>query len=153
MRPAKWMTGDAEDHAKHVLRERAKKGYLSWVLWRELREKEGCAEFLAAHPFSRPTRGQYGYVYALMAFTEEVLYVGQTIDVETRLFIQSTAHKYDKDWFFQVAQVDVYTYPIGVQEEAERWLIQRLEPVYNKVRPKPRRDTEPEPLSVVRGVV
>lgn len=143
----------SEERAKHVLRDRAKKGYMSWHLWRELRAEEGCAAFLAAHPFSRPVRGPYGYVYVLMTFTEEILYVGQTIDVETRLFIQSTAHRWDKEWFEQVAIVDVYTYDKTDHEEAERWLIQTLKPIHNKVRPQPRRDTAPEPLCVVRGMI
>lgn len=143
---------DPEQRAKETLRQRAKQGRLAWPLWRELREKGQCAAFLAAHPFTNPPRGPYGYVYVLMTFTEEVLYVGQTINVENRLFIQASAHKFDKEWFEQVAIIDVYTYHSEDHEEAERWLIQTLKPVYNKQRPKPRRAEAPTPLSVVRGV-
>lgn len=144
---------DPEERAKETLRQRAKRGRISWVLWRELREQKRCAEWLREHPFETP-RGQYGYVYVLMTFAGEVLYVGQTKNtVEHRVFIQGTAHKYDKDWFNEVALIDVYTYQTKDYDEGERWLIKQLNPVYNKVRPKPRRDIAPEPLSVVRGAV
>lgn len=144
---------DPEERAKHVLVQRARKHQIAWELFRELRAEGRCAEWLAEHPFTRKTRGDFGYVYVLLNFMDDALYVGQAVDIETRLYLTPTSHRFDKEWWPEVAKVRVYTYYAKDYDEGERWKIQELAPLYNKVRPKPRREVPPEPLSVVEGLV
>lgn len=145
---------DPEERAKSTLLQRARAGRLAWPLFRELRAERRCAEWLADHPargFSEYRR--YGHVYVLRDAAGIVLYVGQAVDVEARLFITPQSHRFDKEWWGEVATADVYTYRLRDYDEGERWLIQDLHPIYNKVRPKPRRDVKPEPISIVTGEI
>lgn len=136
---------DEEQRAKRVLYQRAKANRLAWPLFRELRAEGKCAEFLARHPLGGGRHGR-GYVYVLKDAEGVVLYVGKAVDVVSRIYIGPQAHRWTKEWFGEVTHVTVYTYKTADYDEAERWKIQDLKPLYNKARPKPRRETEPNPI-------
>lgn len=140
----------AEERAKRVLLHRAKSNRLAWGLFRELRAEGKCAEFLARHPLGNGRHGR-GYVYVLHGADDVVLYVGKAVDVTNRIYIGPQAHRWTKEWFDEVETVTVYTYKTKDYSEAERWKIQELEPKYNKVRPKPHREEEPQPIRIEKN--
>lgn len=140
----------AEERAKRVLLQRAKSNRLAWPLFRELRAEGKCAEFLARHPLGGGRRGR-GYVYVLHGAGDVVLYVGKAVDVTNRIYIGPQAHRWTKEWFDEVESVTVYTYKTKDYGEAERWKIQELKPKYNKVRPKPHREDEPQPIRIEKN--
>lgn len=139
-----------EERAKRVLLQRAQANRMAWGLFRELRAEGRCAEFLARHPLGGGRRGR-GYVYVLHGADDVVLYVGKAVDVANRIYIGQQAHRWTKEWFDEVESVTVYTYKTKDYSEAERWKIQELEPKYNKVRPKPHREEEPEPIRIEKN--
>lgn len=75
-----------------------------------------------------PVTTDVGYVYYLLDSTEDVLYVGQSINPGKRLL----QHRKDKPWRHQITWVKVwadYAYAIN---EVERWQIRKLQPRYNQ---------------------
>jgi excinuclease UvrABC nuclease subunit len=81
-------------------------------------------------------RGHYVYVAWDFSDPDEVLYVGMSSKVVSRLAQHST----DSLWWIEASHVDLHECPSRkAAEEMEAAMIERLDPHYNVVRPFVRR--------------
>ncbi len=118
----------------------------------ERRQADEKAVGRPARRYTGPPRR--GYVYRLRAASGRLLYVGKTYSVRTRLFGGPSSHSQTKPWWPDVAAVEVAVYRTEAAAlEAERWAIQRENPLHNIDRLRPSSKRSPACLHRYSGAL